>query len=456
MTTATSPDAAPVQADATASPQERTPARAWYALFALIFAGLVGFIDARILVLLAQTIKGDLSLTDLQIGETHGLMPALFMLITTYPLAWCADRFERRTVLAICVIFWSLATAASGLATDFTTLLACTIAIVIGEAGFAPICYSLIADLFPPKRRPLANIIMYGATVLGAGLGTTLGGVFIGVTEDLRPLLPVALQHFESWRLTFFLVALPGPLVALAVFLIGRTKRQTATSQPTKSSAPMGPYLKQHGWVALGTYGAWASLSFALIGVSNWLPVAMIRIYEADAATVGIGFGLAFTVGAAVGLIMAAVITPYVRRVAGTAFVLRALSISAAAAAVPTFLFGFTTELWHNYVLISFWAASFVTGVALIPGMMQDIAPFALRTRVIAVGTTVNLCVGYLSPPLIGLISDQIPDNPRGLIWAMIALAGAGFVACAALARFMEAPYRRTVAAVAEGERTTP
>ena len=139
MTSAIEP-AIPTQAQTGASSsQERATGRAWFALGVLGIAMVFGFIDARILVLLAQSIKTDLGLSDYQLGETHGLAPAIFLAVAMIPLAWLADRFERRTVLFGCVIFWSLATAASGLVTSFITLLACTIAIVVGEAGVTPI-----------------------------------------------------------------------------------------------------------------------------------------------------------------------------------------------------------------------------------------------------------------------------------------------------------------------------
>jgi predicted MFS family arabinose efflux permease len=144
MTSATDPGtAAQAQAGAPDSPRERASARAWYALVVLVVAMLFAFVTRQILTLSAEAIKGDLSLSDLQIGETTGITPAIVVLISMYPLAWLADRFERRTVLAACVVFWSIATAASGLAVDFTTLLAFSIAIVVGESCLSPIVYSL-------------------------------------------------------------------------------------------------------------------------------------------------------------------------------------------------------------------------------------------------------------------------------------------------------------------------
>ena len=448
MTTAVKPRAeTPAQVGATS--QDVSSARAWYALGVLIVALFFGFIDRQILVLLAQPIKHDLSLSDLQIGETHGLGPAVFTALAMFPLAWLADRIERRTVLFGCIVFWSIATAASGLAVSFLTLQACNIAIAVGEAALSPIIYSLIPDLFPAKHRPRANIITYGATALGQGFGLTLGGALLSIVADLRPHLPAWLQALATWRLAFFLVALPGPLVAVAVFLIGRTRRGAMAAQGAEPAVGMGGYVKEHGLVALGAFGTMACFAFASLAIGTWLPIALIRIFHADAASVGVNFGLTFMAGAVVGLVMATIMTPYWRRTAGTAFVVRAISVASAGAAVPAFLLGFAANIWQAYVLFFFVGAIFVTGVALMPGMMQDVAPPALRTRVIAAGTVLFMVVGSLSPPLVGFISDHASGAPRGLMWAIVAVTVTGFLSCTILARFMEAPYRRTVEAIA-------
>ncbi len=188
--------------------------------------------------------------------------------------------------------------------------------------------------------------------------------------------------------------------------------------------------------------------TFALQALGNWLPVALTRNFKADAASVGVNYGFTFMAGAAVGLVTAVIITPYWRRVAGTAYVLRAIAVASAGAAVPALLLVFATNTWQVYGLFFVFSAVFITGVALMPGMMQDITPTVLRARVIAGGTVLFMVLGYVSPPLVGFISDRLSSNPRGLIWAIVAVTIAGLLLCAALARSMEAPYRRTVAAV--------
>lgn len=437
------------KAGAPEAAQYAPSARAWYALAVLIVAVIFGLVDRQILVLLAGPVKHDLSLSDLQFGEIIGLGPMLFSALVTFPLAWLADRTERRTVLCACVMFWSAGTAGCELATNFSTLFACTVAIAIGEAALTPIVYSLIPDLFPQKNRPRANVICYGASALGAGFGFVFGGALLSVVDDLRPLLPASLSALETWRLVFILVALPGPVVAVAVFLIGRTRHVVMTAQNPALAPPIGPYMKQHGAVVAGVYGAIACFSFGLHIVASWLVIALIRTFHADAASVGVHFGLAFVAGAVVGSVVAAAMTPCWLRAAGTAYVLRAMRFATAGAAAPVFLLVFATDIWWAYALIFCYFAIFISGSSLMVGMMQDIAPPALRSRVIAVGFVGVAAVGSLSPPLVGFISDRVSGSPRGLIWAIAATAPVGFLVCSALCRLLEGPYRRTVAMVA-------
>jgi len=147
-------------------------------------------------------------------------------------------------------------------------------------------------------------------------------------------------------------------------------------------------------------------------------------------------------------MVVAALMTPYFRRLAGTAYVLRAVAVASVAAAVPVFLLGFAANISQAYGLLFLFSATFIIGTSLMPGMMQDIAPSALRARIIAVGMLLMVGGGSIGPVIVGVISDRMSGSPRGLIWALAVIAVTGFLVCAVLSRLMEAPYRRTVAAV--------
>ena len=138
-TIATNPRIARAEAE-----QPDATAASWYGLAALIVVSLYGFVDRQVFVLLAEPIKLSMKLSDLQLGLLQGLGVAVFAAIVSYPIAWLADRFDRRVVLSACIAVWSLAVIACGLARDFNELFVASAIVGAGEAGLTPIVFALI------------------------------------------------------------------------------------------------------------------------------------------------------------------------------------------------------------------------------------------------------------------------------------------------------------------------
>ena len=111
---------------------------AGYALFMLTLAYALNFIDRQILVILQEPIKLDMGLSDTQLGLLSGFSFALVYITAGIPIAYWADRGNRRNIIAIAVTVWSGMTALSGLAGNYTQLLLARIGVGIGEAGGSP------------------------------------------------------------------------------------------------------------------------------------------------------------------------------------------------------------------------------------------------------------------------------------------------------------------------------
>jgi MFS family permease len=189
---------APHAASASFSPAYRS-----YVLGVLFLGYVVNVMDRGVLSLLLESIRHEFTLTDRQLGFLSGLPFALFYSTLGIPIAALADRSIRRNVLAACCALWSAATAACGMAVNFTTLVAARAATAVGEAGGTPPSHSLISDYFPRAKRATALSIY----ALGVPVGTMLGNLIGGWGNDL-----------VGWRMTFILVGVPGLLVALLVW----------------------------------------------------------------------------------------------------------------------------------------------------------------------------------------------------------------------------------------------
>ncbi len=169
------------------------------------------FMDRQILSTLAEPIRKDLNLSDTALGALGGLSFALFYTTFGIPVAWLCDRFKRVWIMAAACGIWSLFTAGCGLATNFTQLALSRMMVGIGEAGGSPPSYSLVSDYFPAKERG-AGLALYS---LGVPLGSMLG-VALGAG--------VAAKY--GWRVAFFVVGLPGILLALIMLLVVREPKR--------------------------------------------------------------------------------------------------------------------------------------------------------------------------------------------------------------------------------------
>src|SRR4051812_3056794 len=133
--------------------QAGTPSRDWnapaaYALGFLTLISTFNYLDRSILGLALPAIKIEMSASDTALGLVSGLAFVLFYSVLGVPIAWLADRWNRRNIIAIGFIFWSLMTAVTGVVTNIWQLALARFLMGAGEAtGIAP-SNSMIADLF--------------------------------------------------------------------------------------------------------------------------------------------------------------------------------------------------------------------------------------------------------------------------------------------------------------------
>ena len=180
------------------------PTYQWYVVILLTTVYVFNFIDRNILAILGQSIKEDLMISDTAFGFLGGIAFAIFYTFMGIPIARLADRKSRKTVLAVCLAIWSGMTAVCGLAQNFTMLLLARIGVAIGEAGGSPPSHSIISDLFPVSRRATA----LGVYALGIPIGSAVGFLAGGWINEIF-----------GWRTAFFVVGIPGLLLALVVYL---------------------------------------------------------------------------------------------------------------------------------------------------------------------------------------------------------------------------------------------
>ncbi len=202
--------------------------KAWTLTILLTLAYVLSYVDRAILGLLIEPIKRDLHLTDEQIGYLLGPAFALFYATMGVPLGWLADRGRRTWIVAAGIMLWSLATAASGLARDFWHLFVARMSVGVGEATLSPCAMSMIGDSFPPERRGKPVALYSAALGLGSGIASLIGaGVLVWAKTSAGVTLPVV-GALAPWQFAFFVVGVPGLVLALAFVFVGEPRRERA------------------------------------------------------------------------------------------------------------------------------------------------------------------------------------------------------------------------------------
>lgn len=433
---------------ASAAQKERAGAAAWYALIVLLIATILGSVDTMLVTLLTEPMRHSLSLSDTQIGMLKGGGLVLFTGLATFPLGWLGDRYDRRFVLAACVLVWSAATGLRGTAMDYGMLFIASIGLGVGEAGLSPITNSLIPDLFPRAQRVLANAIFAISSIFGAALGAVLGGSIVTLVEKSRLSLPLSMQAMETWRLTFFAMAVIGLPVMLLVLTI-RSKRVVPSARLQSQAAleagqlSFGDYLRAHWRTLLCLVSGSGLATVGLSSVGSWIPIVAARQFGVQPAQLGQGIGIAVMVGTLIGGVIGVNAMRIVRRRVGLAAPVRVLTLGYAAAALISVGLLFVRSASDVFVLLGTLLVPLICGAVVLPNVLQDVAPAHLRARVIGVLAMGSLPFAVLGPLAIGMISDAVKAIPNGLAIAIVATTMTGCLAGAALLRFAEPAFVR-------------
>ena len=244
------------------------------------------FIDRQLLVILQESIKAEMGLSDTQLGLLSGFSFAIFYVSFGIPLAKLADSWIRRDVIVISLTIWSSMTAVSGVAQNFIHLLLARIGVAIGEAGGSPPAHAMVSDIFNQQQRATALAIYSTGINIGILFGFLLGGW---------------INEFYGWRTAFLVVGLPG--IALAIFLklvVAEPTRGMAEEKVDEGSAPkLKETLKllwsrksfRHLSIACGIH------AFVSYGAGNFIPSLFLRLHDIETGELGTWLALSSVAG---------------------------------------------------------------------------------------------------------------------------------------------------------------
>lgn len=383
-----------------------TPGYRAYVLNMLLLVYVLNFVDRGLLAVVARPLKAEIAISDTAWGLLTGFGFALLYTTAGIPIARLAETRSRVWIMAVCLAFWSLMTAACGLATDvavggfvisaFWILLVCRIGVGLGEAGCTPPANSLIADYFPPRRRPAA----IGYYAMGVTLGTLLANLVGGPIAD-----------WFGWRAAFLILGLPGVAVAVILVLTAREPPRGYTDPP-EMPRPAQVSLRDAWSELLSRPAYWWMMAGATIAafcgyaIVSFQSLYLQRSFDLTAGEAALQFSAPAAAAGALGtwLMGQAAATLGERSPGAVAW----LAAGGLLAAIPFYVLAFTaSSLWLCAVSLSL--AYFVKYGYV--GAQFTITQGVVSMRVRATATAVLLfvinLVGYgLGPLFAGVVSD--------------------------------------------------
>ncbi len=377
-----------------------------YVLSALTLIYILNFVDRGLLAVVGPELVPELGLSDTQFGLLTGFGFALLYTIVGIPLARYADKGHRVWLMSICVALWSAMTVLCGLATEITigsvtigafwVLLMCRVGVGIGEAGCTPPANSLIADYYAPQDRSQA----LGVYAMGVTLGTMFANLIGGWVTDAF-----------DWRTAFFVVGLPGVLIAVVFKLTVKEPPRGYTDPPgTKSVESVSLQeaireltTKPAFWYM--TAGATVA-AFCGYGISSFQSIFLVRAHGITTGEAAIWINAPVSLSSAVGTFATGwLATRLYQKHPGAIAWVPGIGL---ALSVPFYVFAFTTDnllfAAISLIIAGFVKYGYITAQYAIG---QGVVTMRVRAMATAVLLFVANLIGYgFGPLFIGAISD--------------------------------------------------
>jgi MFS family permease len=134
-------------------------------------------------------------------------LPALGSAVATLMFGKFSDMYGRRSILLTSLGLFFVGAVLSALATSMVISIVVRVVLALGQGALAPLCFSVIGDLFPPEQRARWSGMLNLPAGIAATIAPTLGGLITDSSMGWRGLFWVSAP----------LVLICGVLVAMGV-----------------------------------------------------------------------------------------------------------------------------------------------------------------------------------------------------------------------------------------------
>jgi MFS family permease len=417
--------AAPLSGDGGAKAAKVWPSSgaAYWALFVIVLATFMSFLDMVVFGMLAESIKKDFGLTDTQLGFLAGPATIICYFFVGIPLGRLADIYPRKLVLSASAGFVGLLIALSGIAQSFTQFVGTRVFLAAGGSAHAPASYSLLADAFPPHKLTRAFALLQFGFIGGTTLGPVIGGRLVGASSGWGDSTFMGLQIF-SWQWVLLYLALPSMLASI-LFLTAQEPKRLAPRADVPHAPQDAGLMRQvitfmgfdaaraihaGGKVYYPMFGALALSAIEAFGILFWRTPFLMREYGLDAKAIGDLIGPTALIASIAGMVAGGLFVEWLAKRYKDANIRAAFFCFCGSTVVIITALLIPDPFWST---VAFGCAAFFAIAGAVPqnAAIQRVAPNDMRGQITAFYLFMFTFFGALGSWFIGAASDYVTGD---------------------------------------------
>jgi MFS family permease len=348
-------------------------------------------------------------------------------------------------------------TAVTGMTRSYGQLMLARVGVGVGEATLSPAAVSIIADAFPRRRLGSAMSVYMLGTFFGSGLSYALGAWIVAQSTATGVAHLPLVGDVRPWQTVFFIIGLPGILVALLALTMPEPDRTAGTRATVQIPvSQVIAYLRRNARTMTALCVGFTCSASVNWGLGLWLQAFFVRTHGWTLAQAGaLQGGLTIGLGPVGTLLGGWLVDRYTQR----GMVDAPLRVGMLGAA-GMFVFAGLYPVVSSPTL----AAALLVPVnifAALPWGAANVAiaeamPSRMRGQGGAIFQLIVGLSGGIGPTAVALMTDRVFHDDAALRWSLSLSAVIGMSLTMALLAWGLPAYRATVAARDESrERAT-
>ena len=372
----------------------------WEVLALLWMAYLLNQADRQVFNTVLPQIKEAFSIGNAEVG----LIATIFNLCYAFmvPLGGLAgDRLSRKWVTTIAILFWSVATMFTGLASGVVMLILLrSVATGGGEAFFGPANYSLLGQYHTDTRARAMSIHQTSYYV-----GVILAGWLAGYIADKL-----------GWQYSFIIFGAAGIVWGIIMAIRLKDKKdacQTADVPCKDVAAEAKPGLLDGFKVVFSTPSAliltigFSGFIFVITGYMTWVPAFLQSEYGLSTTSAGLHSMLWTYIAAFAGVLLAGTLSDKMA-VRNRKIRMVIQGVGLLLGSIFLFFVNASAPIWIIYLSFAGWGFFRAFFDANIYTVLYDVTPSRLHASCSSALITTGFAVGAFAPVVLGML---IPES---------------------------------------------